>query len=160
MTETIKNTVMAGAAALASGVITLLGGWDTAMQTLVVCMAADYLTGVVVAGVFRRSDKSEGGALESRAGFRGLCKKGAELVMVLVAVRVDELMGSGGYARTAVVLFLVGNEGLSVLENLGLMGVPYPACLKKALAVLREKGDRDGARGDHGEESAERGLPE
>lgn len=160
MTETIKNTVLAGTAALAGGVVTLLGGWDTALQTLVVCMAADYLTGVAVAGIFRRSDKSESGALESRAGFRGLCKKGAELVMVLVATRLDGLMGTGGYARTAVVLFLVGNEGLSILENLGLMGVPYPAFLKKALEVLREKGDRGEKDKDGRGKSAERGLPE
>ena len=87
-------------------------------------MALDYLTGLVVAGVFRRSDKSGDGALDSRAGFRGLCKKGAELALVLVAVRLD-LLVEETYARTAVLLFLIGNEGLSVLENLGLMG----ACL-------------------------------
>lgn len=98
-------------------------------------------TGLVVAGVFRRSDKSGDGALDSRAGFRGLCKKGAELALVLVAVRLD-LLVEETYARTAVLLFLIGNEGLSVLENLGLMGAPYPAFLKNALSVLREQGDR------------------
>ena len=136
-----KDLVLAGAAAAGSAAVNALGGWDRALQTLLFCMALDYLTGLVVAGVFRRSDKSGDGALDSRAGFRGLCKKGAELALVLVAVRLD-LLVEETYARTAVLLFLIGNEGLSVLENLGLMGAPYPAFLKNALSVLREQGDR------------------
>ena len=136
-----KDLVLAGAAAAGSAAVNALGGWDRALQTLLFCMALDYLTGLVVAGVFRRSDKSGDGALDSRAGFRGLCKKGAELALVLVAVRLD-LLVEETYARTAVLLFLIGNEGLSVLENLGLMGAPYPALLKNALSVLREQGDR------------------
>ena len=136
-----RQAAWAALAAVGSGVLGALGGWDTGLQTLVFCMALDWVTGLVVAGVFQRSGKSRDGSLDSRAGFKGLCKKGAQLVLVLVAVRLDGLMG-GGYCRTAVLLFLVGNEGLSILENLGLMGVPYPAFLKKALGVLRESGDR------------------
>ena len=101
----------------------------------------EYISGLVVAGVFKRSDKSGDGALDSRAGFRGLCKKGAELLLVLVGARLDRLLG-GDWARTAVILFFVGNEGLSILENLGLMGVPYPAFLREALDVLKEQNDR------------------
>lgn len=123
-----------------SAVIGALGGWDSALQTLIFCMAADYLSGMVVAGVFKRSDKSGDGTLDSRAGFRGLCKKGAELALVLIGARLDGLLG-GGWARNAVILFLIGNEGLSVLENLGLMGAPYPAFLRDALEVLRDRGD-------------------
>lgn len=135
-----KEAVL-GALALAGGaLIGALGGWDAALQTLMFCMAADYLTGMVVAGVFKRSDKSGDGALDSRAGFKGLCKKGAELVLVLIGTRLDGLLG-GDWARNAVILFLIGNEGLSVLENLGLMGAPYPAALKNALEVLRERGN-------------------
>ena len=136
----VKEICLAAAAAVGSGVVNALGGWDAGLQTLLFCMMLDYGTGMVVAGVFKRSDKSRDGALDSRAGFKGLCKKGAELVLVLIAVRLDGLLG-GSYARTAVILFLVGNEGLSVLENLGLMGVPYPRFLRDALAVLRERGD-------------------
>lgn len=138
--ETWKNGLLAALSAVGSAVLGALGGWDTGLQTLVFCMAVDWVTGMTVAGVFKKSAKSGDGALDSRVGFRGLCKKGAELVLVLVAVRLDGLLG-GDYTRTAVILFLVGNEGLSVLENLGLMGVPYPAFLKNALAVLRDKGD-------------------
>lgn len=118
-----------------------LGGWDAALRMLLLLMAADCVTGVTVAAVFKRSGKSEGGRLESRAGFQGLCKKGAELLLVLLAVRLDLMLGGGQYARAATLIFLIGNEGLSVLENLGLMGVPYPAFLKNALEVLREKGN-------------------
>lgn len=80
-------------------------------------------------------------ALDSRAGFRGLCKKGTELALVLVGARLDHLLG-GDWARTAVILFFIGNEGLSILENLGLMGVPYPAFLREALDVLKEQNDQ------------------
>mgnify|MGYP005786782683 CR=1 FL=1 len=135
-----KNGVLAALAAAGSTVAAALGGWDAALQTLLLFMAADYLTGMLVAGVFRQSGKSEDGALDSRAGFKGLCKKGAQLVAVLVGARLDLLLGTD-WARTAVVLFFLGNEGLSILENLGLMGVPLPEALKNALSVLKEKGE-------------------
>ena len=145
----MREKLLAVLAAAGGAVLSALGGWDLALQTLIFCMTADYLTGMMVAGVFRRSDKSADGALDSRAGFRGLCKKGAELVLVLVGARLDGLLG-GTWARDAVVLFLVGNEGLSVLENLGLMGVPYPEALRRALEVLHETGDQGGDRGEPG----------
>lgn len=137
----IKNAALAALASAGSILANALGGWDRGLQTLLVFMAVDYVTGLIVAGVFKRSAKSGGGALDSRAGFRGLCKKCAELLCVLVAARLDLLLG-GGYARTAVMLFFVGNEGLSVVENLGLMGAPLPEFLKEALEALREQGNR------------------
>lgn len=137
----LKEAVLALAAMVGTALSAALGGWDAALQTLVVCMVLDYLSGLVVAGVFKRSDKSGDGALDSRAGFRGLCKKGAELALVLVGARLDLLLG-GDWARTAIILFFIGNEGLSILENLGLMGVPYPAFLREALDVLKEQNDR------------------
>lgn len=136
----VREAVLGVLAMAGSAVIGALGGWDSALQTLIFCMAADYLSGMVVAGVFKRSDKSGDGALDSRAGFKGLCKKGAELGLVLIGARLDGLLG-GDWARNAVILFLIGNEGLSVLENLGLMGAPYPAFLQNALEVLRKQGD-------------------
>ena len=136
-----KSGVLAALAAAGSTLAGALGGWDAALQTLLLFMAADYLTGVLVAGVFRQSGKSADGALDSRAGFRGLCRKGAQLVAVLVGARLDALLGTD-WARTAVVLFFLGNEGLSILENLGLMGVPLPGALKNALTVLKSKGEQ------------------
>lgn len=136
----IKNGVLAALAAVGTFVAHALGGWDAAMQILVALMAADYLTGVLVAAVWKRSNKSETGALDSKAGFKGLLKKGMILLLVWLGVLLDKAMGAS-YIRTAVVLFFVGNEGLSLLENLGLMGVPFPAFLKAALEALRDKGD-------------------
>ncbi len=136
----VKRWLLAMLALSGSAVAQLFGGWDAPLQALLWCMAADYVTGMVVAGVFKKSAKSTDGALDSRIGFRGICKKGAELVLVLLAVRLDGVLG-GQFSRTAVILFFVANEALSVLENLGLMGVPYPAFLRDALEVLREKGD-------------------
>lgn len=138
----IKNAILGALAAGVSAVAGALGGWDAGLQTLLFLMVADCVSGVVVAGVFKRSDKSAGGRLDSGAGFKGMCKKGAELLLVLAAVRLDALMGAGAYARTAVIFFFIGNEGLSVLENLGLMGVPYPRFLREALEALRDKGDQ------------------
>lgn len=136
----IKNGVLAALAAVGTFVAHALGGWDAAMQILIALMAADYLTGVLVAAVWKKSNKSETGALDSKAGFKGLLKKGMILLLVWLGVLLDNAMGAS-YIRTAVVLFFVGNEGLSLLENLGLMGVPFPAFLKKALEALRDKGD-------------------
>lgn len=136
----LKNSVLAVAAAVAAGVGQLLGGWDEAMRVLMALMAADYLTGVLLALVWKRSPKSETGALESRAGFRGLVKKGMILLLVWLGVLLDSAMHTS-YIRLAVILFFVGNEGLSLLENLGLMGVPFPTFLKNALEALREEGD-------------------
>ncbi len=141
----MKNGLLALLALTGSAVAQLLGGWDSELQTLLICMGLDYLTGLLVAGVFKRSAKSADGALDSRAGFRGICKKGAELLLVLLATRLDRALG-GSFSRTAVILFLIANESLSVLENLGLMGVPYPAFLRDALEVLRQKGEGYGKR--------------
>ncbi len=137
----IKNAALAVVAAGVGAVTGALGGWDAALQTLIFVMAIDCVTGVVVAGVFKRSSKSEQGRLDSRAGFRGICKKGAQLGLVLIAVQLDAMTGEGQYARMAMIVFFIGNEGLSVLENLGLMGVPYPKFLRDVLEALRERGD-------------------
>lgn len=136
----IKNAVLAALAALGTFVANALGGWDAALQVLIGLMAADYVTGLIVAGVFKRSGKSETGALESRAGFKGIVRKCTILMLVWVATMLDRLTGAA-YIRTAVCLFFIGNEGLSILENTALMGVPYPAFIKNALEAMRDKGD-------------------
>lgn len=139
--EDVKGMVLAAAAAAGSFVTHALGGWDVSLQTLVGMMAADYVTGVLVAAVWKRSGKSNTGRLDSRAGFQGLCRKGVALMVVWVAALLDRGLGVD-YVRTAVCLFFTGNEGLSLLENLGLMGVPFPAFLRGALEALQTQGDR------------------
>lgn len=136
----MKDAVLFGLAAMVSVLANLFGGWDVALRALIFMMTADYISGLVVAGVFKRSPKSETGALESRAGFKGLVRKGGILLVVLVAVKLDEFAGAA-YIRTAVCCYFVANEGLSVVENLGLMGVPLPGFLKKMLEAMRDKAD-------------------
>lgn len=140
----VKNGVLTVVAAAGSFAANLLGGWDAALQVLIALMAADYITGLLVAGVWKKSTKSESGALDSRAGFQGICKKCMILLLVWVAVMLDRALGAA-YVRMAVILFFIGNEGLSLLENLGMMGVPFPGFLQRALEALREQGDEGGA---------------
>lgn len=133
-----KYTAIIGA--VGGFVTALLGGWDYAMQLLVIAMAVDYLSGVMVAGVWHKSSKSESGKLESRAGFKGLCRKGMILGLVLVAHYMDLAIGTQ-YIRDAIVIGFSANEIFSILENLGLMGIEYPPAIKNALEALKGKGE-------------------
>lgn len=137
----IKNGILAVFSVIGSFAANSLGGWDASMHVLVALMVADYLTGVLVAAVWHKSSKSSSGTLNSVAGFKGILKKCAILLLVWIGVLLDQALGSA-YARTAVVLFFVGNEGISLLENLGLMGVPFPAFLRRALEAFRDQGDK------------------
>ncbi len=123
---------------MGSWVISLFGGWDAALFTLVIFMGIDYVTGLIVAGVFHTSKKTENGTLESHIGWKGLCKKGMTLLVVLVACRLDLMMGSG-FIRDAVIIAFVANETISIIENAGLMGIPVPAVIAKAVEVLKKK---------------------
>ena len=123
---------------IGGSIASYLGGWDTALQTLLIFMAVDYITGLMVAGIFHKSDKTPGGGLESRAGFKGLCRKGVVLLIVLVACRLDLLTGTDFIRDSCVVAFVV-NEAISIIENAGLMGVPIPAVITRALEALKAK---------------------
>lgn len=114
------------------------GGWNAALTTLVIFMAIDYLTGIVVAGVFHKSSKSESGGLKSVVGWKGLCKKGVTLAVVMVAYRLDLLMGTT-YIKDAVIIAFCVNEAISITENAGLMGVPIPEPIKNAIELLKAK---------------------
>ena len=123
---------------IGSLIASLFGGWDIALQCLILFMAIDYISGLAVAGVFHRSPKTETGTLESRAGFKGLCRKAAVLCLVLMAHYLDLVIGAD-FARDAVCIGFIVNEGLSILENVGLMGVAYPDVIKRALDVLSKR---------------------
>lgn len=120
----------------------LYGGWDAALQTLIICMAVDYITGLIVAGVFHASPKTKTGTLESRAGWKGLCRKGMSLLIVLVACRLDAVMGSS-FVRDTVVIGFIANETLSIIENAGLMGVPIPKALARAVDILKQRSEEE-----------------
>lgn len=125
-----------------SFVASLFGGWDAALMTLVIFMGIDYVTGLIVAGVFHNSEKTANGALESRAGWKGLCRKGVTLLVVLVACRLDLVMGSN-FIRDAVVIAFIANETISIIENAGLMGIPIPAAIMRAVEILKNKAESE-----------------
>lgn len=114
-----------------------LGGWDTALQALVVFMTIDYITGIVVAAVFKNSLKTESGTLNSRIGLKGLFRKLAMLAGVLMAYYLDQVAGTD-FVRDATCLAFICNEGLSIIENFGLMGVPIPDVVINAIDVLKD----------------------
>lgn len=121
-----------------SFIANLFGGWSAAMTALIVCMAIDYITGLMVAGIFKNSPKTQNGGLESKAGWKGLCRKGVTLFIVLVANQLDVVSGSS-FIRDAVVIAFVANETISIIENAALMNIPIPGVLLKAIDVLKEK---------------------
>ena len=118
-------------------IATLLGGWDSALATLVVFMGIDFVTGLVTA-VMGKSKHSRSGALNSKAGWIGLAKKFCILLMVVVGVRIDILLGTT-YIRDTICISFCLNELLSIIENATLMGIPFPPVIKKAIDVLQTK---------------------
>lgn len=125
---------------LGSAIASAFGGWDASIITLLIFMAMDYLTGLIVAGVFHESKKTTNGTLSSGEGWKGLCRKGVTLLIVLIAVRLDLIMGST-FIRDAVIIAFIVNETLSIIENAGLMGVPIPKVITQAIEVLKRKVD-------------------
>lgn len=137
---TVKPTLILVAGSIGAAATYLLGGWDAALQTLIIFMAIDYTTGILVAGVFHKSKKSQQGALESGAGFQGLCRKGMVLLIVLVATQLDTMSGTA-VIRNAVIIGYIVNETVSIIENAGLMGLPVPEIIRKAIDLLKDKTD-------------------
>ena len=133
------KTAICTAAGLIGGLLAnALGGWDAALSTLCIFMLADYITGVIVAAVFHKSTKTETGTLKSWVGFKGLCRKGMILLLVLVGNRLDLVMGTNAI-REGVIFGFMANECLSVIENAGLMGMKMPAVITNAVDVLAKK---------------------
>ena len=136
------NNTLCGIMGLIGGAVaSAFGGWSAGLTTLLIFMAIDYLSGLIVAGVFHKSPKSEGGALESRAGWKGLVRKGMTLLIVLVGCRLDILLGVT-YIRDALVVAFCANELISITENAGLMGVPIPEALKEAIDLLKNSKEK------------------
>ena len=133
----MKETICTVAGLVGGFIATLLGGWDSALSTLVIFMGIDFVTGVVTAAM-GKSKHSDSGLLNSKAGWVGLAKKFCILLMVVVGVRIDILLGTN-YIRDAVCISFCLNELLSIVENMSLMGVPFPPAMKKAIDVLQTK---------------------
>ncbi len=124
--------------AVGSAIAGLFGGWSASLTTLCIFMAMDYISGLVCAGVFHASPKTSSGKLESEICFKGLIRKGMVLCIVLVAHRLD-LETSTSYIRDGSCIAFMVNEAISIIENAGLMGVPIPAVVLKAIDTLKDR---------------------
>ena len=134
------DKVLKALAGIAGAVAGLFGGFDTMLFVLIGAMVIDYITGWVVAAL-GNSIKTESGHLDSNIAFKGLLKKGLCLLVVLLGALLDRVVGQQAAFRNMAVWFYIANEGLSILENLALAGVPFPKGVKKALEQIRQKDD-------------------
>ena len=130
----MKDSFFATLTAIGAGVAsTLLGGWDKSLEILLIFIIMDYVTGVGAA--FRTK------TLKSSVGFEGLMKKGTIFLIVILAAQLDRITGNASVFRTATAFFFIANEGLSVVENVGEMGVKLPGFITGALTKLRDGQD-------------------
>ena len=134
----MKQTICSVLGVIGSAIASFFGGWDAGLATLLIFMGLDYISGLIVAGVFKNSPKTDTGSLESKAGWKGLCRKCMTLIFVLVAYRLDLVIGTN-YIRDAVII-----ETISLVENAGLMGLPLPAVITKAIDILQKKTESEG----------------
>lgn len=137
----LKAGILTSVGFVGSGVAIQFGGWDTGLKALIIFMAIDYLSGIVVAGVFNKSGKTKNGSLSSSAGFKGLCKKGMILFLVLISSQLDITLGLD-FIKDTVIIAFIANETISILENAGLMGIPIPGVLIRAIEILKSKEDK------------------
>lgn len=116
----------------------LLGGWNAPMKALVVLMIIDYISGLMVAGIFHKSKKSENGALNSNSGMKGLCKK-CMIILMVIAIAQVSMAADIKYLRNTVVIGFATNEFISIIENGTLMGIPILKPIRGAIDVLNER---------------------
>ena len=138
----IKNIICSAVGVIGAFIASIFGGWNAALSTLCIFMVIDYVTGMVVAGVFHASPKTASGSLESRAGIKGLFRKCMIFLYVFVAHRLDIAIGTT-YVKDLVCIGFICNEVLSITENAGLMGIPIPAPITNAIEILKNKTQAD-----------------
>lgn len=131
----MKENLFSGVIAIVGTVISVfLGGWDIALKILIFCMVADYFTGLL--GAIRTR------SVNSEVMFWGGVRKAVILIVIALSVMLDQFVGNEAPVfRTLALYFYIGREGLSIVENLGILGVPLPGFLLKTLEQLREKGE-------------------
>lgn len=135
MMERFTDWLKAAAAALGGVAAYLWGPWDALIIALVVFVILDYITGIAKAAICRE--------LSSKAGFHGLLKKVAIFVLVAIGTVMDSVIPAANHAiRSAVIMFYIANEGLSILENAGQLGLPLPKVLKKALEKMKDADEK------------------
>ena len=135
----IWNKAVKALATIGGAIAGIFGEWSMLMTVLATAMVLDYISGVLVAA-FGKSLKTEGGHLDSKVGFVGLAKKAFIIMIVLLATLLDKALGTNAMVfQTATVCYYIANEGISVVENAGLMGLPVPEVVKRALEQMKEK---------------------
>lgn len=134
----LKSSICTIIGIIGAYIANLFGGWTSALSTLAIFMVIDYLTGIAAAAFFGNSIKSESGGLSSEAGFRGLVKKIAILAVVVIAHRLD-IMINVSYIRNTAIIGFCANELISIIENVGLMGVKLPGVIRKAIDILNDE---------------------
>lgn len=140
----MKLAAMAVIGAIGGLLLRLFGAWDIFLATLVIFMIADYLTGIVVAVWFNKSDKTKSGKFESGASYEGLWRKGMILVIVMCAHQLD-LMATwnAAFIRDGVISCYIINELGSIIENAGRMGVPVPDKLTRIIEAFKKKKEQE-----------------
>jgi len=121
-----------------SAILFLFGGIDMHMYALFYAMVFDFILGIVGAMIFHSSNKTNTGRLSSDACIKGLIKKCAVFFAVALCYRIDCMLQID-YLRNAAIIGFVMSETISIIENLGLMGVPIPKSLKNVIEVLNKK---------------------
>ena len=134
----MKEAVCTSIGIAGSMIASLIGGWDAPMQALIICMIVDYISGIVAAGVFHASKKSENGALKSSSGLKGLCRKCMILFIIVIMSQIGKAANID-YLRNTAIIGFIANEIISIVENAGLMGVPLPKIVYKAIDILNDK---------------------
>lgn len=110
----------------------LFGAWDIALMVLVCFMVLDYLTGLIKAYLTKK--------LSSNVGLHGIARKSVILIVLIMSVMLDRILNSGTWVfRTLVCYFYIANEGLSILENCSVIGLPIPNKIQEALEQLKNK---------------------
>ena len=128
----MKHLINDIASVILTTTVYLLGGFDIALQSLIIVIVIDYLTGIASA-IYNKE-------LSSKTGFKGIIKKFCYLLVVALSVVIDNLLGSSGLIRSLVIYFFVANDGLSIIENMAEMGVKLPQKLIDALEQIEKKG--------------------
>ncbi|MBO4898440.1 MAG: phage holin family protein [Clostridia bacterium] len=134
---TVKNIICGICAAIGGYISYLLGGFTADLVTLILFMVIDFLMGLALALIFHRSSKTETGTLSSSAAFKGIIKKIAELMFVVIAQRLDIYLGCA-FIKDAVIIGFIINELISITENAGLMGITSPAIVE-AIDILKKQ---------------------
>ena len=138
----IKGYICTALGAVGGFFATLFGGWTSGLVTLILFMIIDYVSGIIVAGVFHNSNKTASGSLDSRIGWKGLARKCMILLFVLIANRLDLVFGTE-YIQEAVIIGFMANELISIVENAGLMGIPLPGVIKNAIDLLQNRASQE-----------------